>query len=352
MLYITYTVERRQMSGNNCENGAGRNETTPAEGVFDLYEADARLATFPIFREDLWKFYKTAERSFWTREEIDVSKDVIDYRINMDGGHRKCVDYILAFFAQSDGIVNLNLAKRFKQEVPMLEAGYFYDFQIMMENIHAETYSALLDAIIEDPSERACMLNAVKEIPVIGKMANYVFDCINSAESFPARLLRMACVEGIFFSGCFCIIYWLQEKGLMPGLTQSNNLISRDEGLHTMFALYLYTLVRDEHKLSAKKIREIFDHAVGIATEFATEAIPDDLPQMNSGLMSDYIKYVANNLLALIDQEPIYPVRECPFSFMEKLNMENRANFFEKRVTNYCKSAVAISREFLPQQHF
>jgi ribonucleotide reductase beta subunit family protein with ferritin-like domain len=304
---------------------------------FEYVLGDDRLTTYPINRNDLWQYYTKARNSFWTPDEINI-RDELDHFTNKLTTHEQhFVKHVLAFFAASDGIVNVNLAERFKKDVKILEAGYFYDFQIMMENIHAETYSNLLESIISSPTERDRLFNAIKTIPSVSKMSDYMMKTISSDAPFPKRLLRMACVEGIFFSGCFCAIYWLQSRGLMPALGQSNELISRDEGLHTMFALYLYTLLKPEYKLQPDEIVEIFVDAVEFASQFINEALPVDLPEMNSRLMLDYIKSQADILVSLIDHKPIYGVKH-QFAFMDQINMDNVTNFFERRVTNYSKT--------------
>ncbi len=306
--------------------------------VFEIINEDSRLTTFPINRDALWQMYKFSQRSYWVPDEILMADDRNHYVNKLTPGQQRCVKNILAFFAASDGVVNINLAKRFKDEVQMLEAGYFYDYQMMMENIHAETYSILLTTIIVDPMERSTLLNAIKTMPIITSMTNYMFDCINSDKPFAHRLLRMACVEGIFFSGCFCLIYWLASKGLMPGLVQSNSLIARDEGLHTDFALMLYKMVKKEHQLVETEIHHIFSNAVDIAVKFICDTLPEPLPEMNAMKMTQYIKYIANNNLAVIDVKPLFPeISENPMRFMEMLNLPEKPNFFEHRSTNYSK---------------
>jgi ribonucleotide reductase beta subunit family protein with ferritin-like domain len=246
----------------------------------------------------------------------------------------------LAFFAASDGIVNLNLAERFKKDIGILEATYFYDFQMMMENVHAQTYSLLLETIIPDSKERADLLNAIETIPVIAKMSQYMFKCIQSDAPLPERLLRMACVEGLFFTGCFCAIYWLQSRGLMPGLGMSNELIARDEGLHTMFAMFLYTLIEPQYKLNQAQVAAILTEAVDLAKEFILDALPNGLRSMNAQLMTDYIQCQADNLATLIDMNPIYGSTH-DFPYMEQINLSNRTNFFERRVTEYGRKTEA-----------
>lgn len=302
---------------------------------FKLYPEDNRLTTFPIFRPELWKYYERAQRAYWVPAEVTLVRDLHDFDLLSDN-EQHFIKYILAFFATSDGIVNINLADRFKNEVPILEAKYFYDYQIMMENIHAQMYSILIDTLIKDPKEKQDIFNASSNIDSIKQMAMYMYKCIDSDESLAKRLLRMACVEGIFFTGCFCAIYWLQNRGLMPGLAHSNELISRDEALHTMFALHLYTML---DPLELTDIKEIFDDATMIACGFINEALKCDLIEMNSRLMSDYICAQADNILGLIGCPKLYN-KKNPFLFMEQINLQNYTNFFERRVSEYSKAKL------------
>lgn len=312
---------------------------------------DKRLTTYPIGRADLWDFYKRAQRSYWIPEEVSLSNDRQQYVERLTPGQRRFVDFVLAFFATSDKIVNINLAGRFKQDVSIIEADYFYEFQLAMENIHAEMYSLQIETIIPDVKERIRLLDGIKNIPVIAKMADWMYDTISSDAPFAVRLLRMACVEGIFFSGCFCAIYWLKNQGLMPGLGHANELIARDEGLHTQFALHLFTLVNEASQPSKGEVQRIFRDAVAIAKDFICDALPDNLSEMNAASMGQYIEYVADNLLALIGHDPLFGVKN-PFLFMKQLNMENRTNFFERRPSEYSKptnvdsSGWSISTEF------
>lgn len=306
---------------------------------FKVVEEDSRLTTFPIVRKALWDYYEDASRSYWTPAELSVSTDKMHYETLLTPGEKRCIKHILAFFAASDGIVNLNILERFRKDVPFYEAKIFYDFQVMMENIHAHTYSLLLDEIVPSKEERESLLNAIKTMPIIEKMADYMFETINSEKAFPERLLRMACVEGIFFSGCFCVIYWLQNRQLMPALGHSNELISRDEGLHTAFALFLYTMIIPHFKLIDEKAHKIFKEAVDVAAEFIKEALPTELPEMNAELMLEYIKCQADNLLTLIGVKPLYNSKN-PFRFMEQINLINRTNFFERRVSEYSKPKI------------
>ncbi|QYB17442.1 ribonucleoside-diphosphate reductase small subunit [Pacmanvirus S19] len=309
-----------------------------------LYDEDSRLTTFPIQRKSIWAYYKDSTKCYWTPEELNTSTDVQHYESVLTNGERHFVNHVLAFFAASDGIVNINLAKRFKKDIPILEVGYFYDFQTMIENIHAETYSILMDSIIPNQKEKTKLLNAVQTMPIIKKMSDYMFKCIDSTASLAERLLRMACVEGIFFTGCFCAIYWLQQRGLMPALSHSNEMIARDEALHTMFAMFMYTMIEKEFKLTNEQIKTIITEAVDLAKEFINEALPINLPGMNAVLMGEYIECQADNLVTLIDCEPIYGSKH-EFGFMEQLNLTNRTNFFERRVSEYSKADKADSDE-------
>lgn len=305
--------------------------------LFDPVPEDDRLTFHPVGRKDMLEFYKLAKKSYWTVEEVDISKDSEHYR-KLSEEEKHFIQYVLAFFAASDGIVNINLAQRFKDDVKIPEANYFYNFQIMIEDVHANMYSELLMAIIPEHNKRIELLNAIRTLPVIGKMSEYMFNCIKSSAPFAERLLRMACVEGIFFTGCFCAIYWFQQRALMPGLAQSNELIARDEALHTRFALFLYTKLRPEHKLSHSQIYNIFEEAVGVAEEFIRAALPIKLPEMNADLMVEYIKNQADNLLALIDVPVLYKAKH-KFRFMDQINYANHTNFFERRITEYSKSS-------------
>lgn len=305
--------------------------------VFNVLPEDNRMTTFPIMHKGIWDYYTDAKKKFWTVEEISIRDDAFDFANKLNDNERHAVKFILAFFAASDGIVNVNLAERFKNEVPMLEAKYFYNFQIMIEDVHAHMYSLLLDTIIPNASEREKLFKAAETIPVINTMSDWMHQTISSDAPFAERLLRMACVEGIFFQGCFCFIYWLQQRGLMPGLGQSNELIAIDEGFHTIFALYLYTLIKPEYAVSPDIIRKIFDDAVNIAIEFVKATIPNPMNGMNADLMISYVKNTADNLLALIDQPALYATRH-EFHFMDQINMMNRTNFFERRAAEYMKT--------------
>lgn len=303
-----------------------------------LQENKNRFVILPLQHHDFWEFYKKAQASFWTAEEIDLSADLVDWE-KLNEGEKHFVKHVLAFFAASDGIVNENLAENFVSEVQYTEAKFFYGFQIMMENIHSETYSLLIDTYIKDKEEQNYLFNAIDTVPAVQKKAEWALKWIGS-ESFVERLIAFAAVEGIFFSGSFCSIFWLKKRGLMPGLSFSNELISRDEGLHTDFAVHLYKY-HIENKLSKERLIEIIDSALEIEKEFITEALPVSLIGMNSDLMKQYLEYVSDRLLVDLGVGKIYN-SENPFDFMKNIAMENKTNFFEKRVSEYSKSGVGV----------
>jgi ribonucleoside-diphosphate reductase beta chain len=304
-----------------------------------LTENKNRFVLFPIEHHDIWDYYKKAESVFWTAEEIDLSSDLIDWE-RLNDGEKHFVKNVLAFFAASDGIVNENLAENFVSEVQYTEAKFFYGFQIMMENIHSETYSLLIDTYIKDKEEQNYLFNAIDTIPAVQKKAQWALKWIGS-ESFIERLIAFAAVEGIFFSGSFCSIFWLKKRGLMPGLSFSNELISRDEGLHCDFAVHLYNN-HIENKLTKDRIMEIIGSALEIEKEFITESLPVDLIGMNKDLMKQYLEYVADRLLVDLGVGKVYN-SENPFDFMQNIAMENKTNFFEKRVSDYSKAAVGVN---------
>ena len=306
-----------------------------------LEENPNRFVLFPIQHPDIWEFYKKSEASFWTAEEIDLSDDLSDYN-NLTDGERHFINNVLAFFAASDGIVNENLCENFVSEVQYTEAKFFYSFQMMMENIHSETYSLLIDTYVKDAEEQAKYFTAIETIPAVRKKAEWALNWIDS-ESFAERLIAFAAVEGIFFSGSFCSIFWLKKRGLMPGLSFSNELISRDEGLHCDFACHLH-----EHHLSNKvpknKIKEIILSALDIENEFITESLPVDLIGMNSALMKQYLEFVSDRLLVDLGCKKVYNTNN-PFDFMQNIALQNKTNFFEKRVAEYSKANVGTETE-------
>jgi ribonucleoside-diphosphate reductase beta chain len=306
-----------------------------------LQENKNRFVLFPIEHHDIWQMYKKAEASFWTAEEIDLSQDQKHWD-SLNDGERHFISHVLAFFAASDGIVNENLAINFINEVQLAEAKCFYGFQIMMENIHSETYSLLIDTYIKDGKQKDYLLNAIHNIPCVAKKADWALRWIENG-SFIERLIAFAAVEGIFFSGSFCSIFWMKQRGLMPGLTFSNELISRDEGLHCDFACLLYNQYI-VNKLPEDKILEIILDAVKIEQEFVTDALPVDLIGMNARLMSQYIEFVADRLLVSLGCSKHFKV-ENPFPFMEMISLQGKTNFFEKRVAEYQKSGVMAGKE-------
>tara|TARA_R110000868_G_scaffold87048_5_gene243716 strand:+ start:79 stop:1056 length:978 start_codon:yes stop_codon:yes gene_type:complete len=302
-----------------------------------LQENKNRFVIFPIKHHDIWEFYKSMEASFWTAEEIDLSQDLNDWNNKLSDDERYFVKHILAFFAASDGIVNENLAENFVNEVQYAEAKFFYGFQIMMENIHSETYSLLIDTYVKDEAEKDELFNALEVFPAIKKKADWALQWIES-DSFAERLIAFAAVEGIFFSGAFCSIYWLKKRGLMPGLTFSNELISRDEGVHCDFAVHLHNhhLV---NKVPKERIRGIIVDALNIEREFITESLPVSLIGMNAVLMTQYLEFVADRLLVELGCEREYNTTN-PFDFMDMISLQGKTNFFEKKVAEYQKSGV------------
>ena len=302
-----------------------------------LEENKDRFVLFPIKHDDIWAFYKKAEASFWTAEEIDLSPDLIDWENKLTEDERYFVKHILAFFAASDGIVNENLAENFVAEVQYTEAKFFYGFQIAMENIHSETYSLLIDTYIKNTEDKRNLFNAIETMDCVKKKADWALRWIDEG-NFAERLVAFAAVEGIFFSGSFCSIFWLKKRGLMPGLAFSNELISRDEGLHCDFACLLYNnhLV---NKLSEDQVRSIILDAVEIEKEFILEALPVRLIGMNSELMSQYIEFVADRLLSELGCKKEYNSVN-PFDFMDMISIKGKTNFFEKRVAEYQKAGV------------
>jgi len=306
---------------------------------------------FPIQYPQIWEKYKRAQASFWSVEEIDLGSDLNDWHKKLNDNERYFIKHILAFFAASDGIVNENLATAFMKEVVVPEARCFYGFQIMMENIHSEMYSLLIDTYVTDSKEKHHLFNAMETVPTVKRKADWALRWINSSESFGESLVAFAAVEGIFFSGSFCSIFWLKKRGLMPGLASSNEFISRDEGLHCDFACLLYTLLINppERETTTKIITE----AVEIEKEFVSDALPVGLIGMNAELMRTYIEFVADRLLVALKLPKVYNASN-PFDFMEMISLEGQTNFFERRVSEYQKTGVldsmkqgdAMKREF------
>ena len=302
-----------------------------------LKENDNRFVLFPIEHDDIWAEYKKQEASFWTAEEIDLSQDISDWENKLNDNERHFIKHVLAFFAASDGIVNENLAENFLAEVQYTEAKFFYGFQIAMENVHSETYSLLIDTYIKDKVEKDKLFRAIETLDCVAKKAQWALRWIDNG-SFAERLIAFAAVEGIFFSGSFCSIFWLKKRGLMPGLTFSNELISRDEGMHMDFACLLHGK-HVVNKVPKKRIEEIIKDAVEIEKEFVVDAIPVRLIGMNADLMSQYIEFVADRLLVELGNEKVYNVSN-PFDFMDMINLQGKTNFFEKRVGEYQKAGV------------
>lgn len=329
-------IETDLNSGNILPRGI----TTDVEPI--LQENPDRFVLYPIRFDDLWAYYKKAEGSFWTAEEIDLAADLHDWNNRLNDDERHFVKHVLAFFAASDGIVNENLAENFVREVQYSEAKFFYGFQIMMENVHSETYSLLIDTYIRDEKEKMGLFHAMDTLDCVKKKAQWALRWIES-DSFAERLIAFAAVEGIFFSGSFCSIFWLKKRGLMPGLAFSNELISRDEGLHCDFACHLYTN-HIINKLPSERIRQIITEAVTIEKEFVCDALPVRLIGMNADMMSQYIEFVADRLLAELGVEKYYNASN-PFDFMEYISMETKTNFFERRVAEYRKAGRRLNME-------
>ena len=306
-----------------------------------LKENPNRYVLFPIKYDKIWDLYKKQQKCYWQAEEMKLNEDMNDWNLKLNNDEKYFIKNVLAFFAGSDGIVLENLGTRFLTEVQIPEARCFYGFQLMMENIHSETYSLLIDTFIQDKVEKKRLFNAIEEIDCIKKKANWAIKWINDKDStFALRLIAFAVVEGIFFSGSFCSIFWLKERGLMPGLTFSNELIARDEGMHTDFACLLYSML--SNKLSQKVIFNIIQEAVDIEKIFITESLPCNLIGMNSNLMTEYIEFVADRLLQQLGYNKLYNAKN-PFSFMEMISIDSKVNFFEKRNEAYRKAEVGQS---------
>ncbi len=313
---------------------------TKVEDEILLKENKDRFVLFPIKYDKIWEMYKKAENSFWTAEEVDLSADLKDWE-RLNDGERHFITHVLAFFAASDGIVNENLAVNMMNAVQLPEARCFYGFQIMMENIHSEMYSLLIDTYVKDPNEKNHLFNAIDTVPCVTRKAEWALRWIEKG-SFAERLVAFAAVEGIFFSGSFCSIFWLKKRGLMPGLATSNEFISRDEGLHCDFACLLFGMLK--HKLTQEQVYSMIISAVEIEQEFITDALPVDLIGMNAKLMRQYIEFVADRLLNSLGCKKYYNSAN-PFDFMESISLEGKTNFFEKRVSEYTKAGVGKNRE-------
>ncbi len=313
-----------------------------------LKENNQRFVLFPIQHHDIWQFYKKAEASFWTAEEIDLSNDLKDWE-QLNQGERHFIAHVLAFFAASDGIVNENLTENFLAEIQYTEAKFFYGFQIAIENIHSETYSLLIDTYIKDSQERHRLFNAIETLACVKKKADWALRWIEKG-SFAQRLIAFAAVEGIFFSGSFCAIFWLKKRGLMPGLCFSNELISRDEGLHCDFACLLYN-DHLKNKLTIEEVTAIITDAVNIEKEFIIDSLPVKLIGMNADLMGQYIEFVADRLLVALNCPKVYHVTN-PFDFMELISLQGKTNFFEKRVGEYQKAGIMKENKDQSQPKF
>jgi ribonucleoside-diphosphate reductase beta chain len=306
-----------------------------------LMENPNRFVLFPIKHQEVWKMYKNHVASFWTAEEVDLAADLVDWE-KLNDGERHFIKHVLAFFAASDGIVNENLVLNFMREVQIPEARCFYGFQIAMENIHAETYSLLIDTYIKDPQEKDYLFNALQNLDCVAKKGKWAMTWIDEAPTFAHRLIAFAAVEGIFFSGSFCSIFWLKKRGLMKGLTFSNELISRDEGLHCDFACLLYSML--ENQLPKQEVQDIITQAVEFEKEFVRDALPVSLIGMNADMMCEYIEFVADRLLMSLGNEKVYNATN-PFPWMDMISIQGKTNFFERRVGDYQKAGVTTSRE-------
>ena len=307
-----------------------------------LAENPDRFVILPIRYPEVWKMYKTAEASFWTAEEVDLNPDLVDWETRLNDDERHFIKHVLAFFAASDGIVNENLVLNFMREVQIPEARCFYGFQVAIENIHAEMYSLLIDTYIRDPREKDYLFHALQNLPCVAKKGEWALRWIENAPTFAHRLVAFAAVEGIFFSGSFCSIFWLKKRGLMPGLTFSNELISRDEGMHTDFACLLFSML--QNKPGEQEVKDIITEAVIFEKEFVTDALPVSLIGMNAETMGQYIEFVADRLLLSLGFSKVYGTAN-PFPWMDMISIQGKTNFFEKRVGDYQKAGVMAKRE-------
>lgn len=305
-----------------------------------LRETSRRFVLFPIRHKELWSMYKKAEASFWTAEEIDLSHDSHDWENKLNDNERHFLKNVLAFFAASDGIVLENLAVRFVKEVTLPEARAFYCFQIAMENIHSEVYSLLIDTYVRDTVEKTRLLEAIETIECVKRKADWTLEWLSSERSFAERLVAFAAVEGIFFSGSFCAIFWLKKRGLLPGLAFSNELISRDEGMHCDFACLLYSML--QRKLEPEVLQKIIGDATAIEIEFVCASLPVSLIGMNADLMTQYIRFIADRLLVALGCTKLFNVTN-PFDWMEMISLQGKTNFFEKRVGEYQKAHVRVN---------
>ncbi len=339
--------ETGEMQFNSKEHGNSQENDEPRELL--LADNPGRFVIFPIDHPDLWNFYKMAQASYWTAEEIDL-KDDMDHWPKLDKDEQHFIKMILAFFAATDGIVNENLVEQFMNDVQLSEARSFYAFQLAMETVHGETYSLLIDTLIKDQQEQAFLFNAIHTVPSIKKLSQWALDWITNTKVFAERLVAFACVEGILFSGPFCALYWLKQKGVMPGLTFSNELISRDEALHMTFACHLYKNFI-QNKLSTERVYQIVEEAVEFEREFINESLPCRLIGMNSMMMTEYIQFVADHLLVLLGYPKKYNSKN-PFKFMDLISLDGKTNFFERRVGEYSRAGFEKIRERLAEQEY
>ncbi len=307
-----------------------------------LKENPNRYVLFPIQYPKIWEMRKKAIACFWTADEIDLEQDLVDWNEKLNDNERHFIKHVLAFFAASDGIVNENLCINMYEEIQIPEARSFYSAQIQIEDIHSETYSLLIDTYIKDPQEKAALLNAIETLDCVKKKAEWAIKWIENAPSFAHRLIAFAAVEGIFFSGSFCSIFWLKKRGLMPGLSFSNELISRDEGMHCDFACLLYSML--QNKLDKSIVQDIIVEAVAYEKEFVQDALPVSLIGMNADLMTEYIEFVADRLLNSLGNDKYFGTAN-PFPWMEMISLQGKTNFFEKRVGDYQKAGVMSDRD-------
>jgi len=316
--------------------------------VFKLSNKNERFTVFPIQHQNLWDFYKKHAAVIWFVEEVTIYEDIDDWNNKLNDNERYFIKNVLAFFANSDGVVNENLIMNFYNEIELPEARQFYSMQILIESVHAEQYSLLIDTYIQDSTEKKQLFNAIDNISAVKKKADWALKWMKNGSEEDAsliqRILAFVCVEGIFFSGSFCAIYWMNSKGLLPGLSLSNQYISRDEALHTEFAIELYNMISDEERLDEKTVHSIFKEAVEIENEFITESLPCNLLGMNSKLMSTYIKYVADRLLKMLKYSTIWNV-EQPFTFMEMISLQGKSNFFELKISEYNRANIGSKEE-------